>query len=369
MRLARANEYVEAPIRWLWPGRIPSGQTTIIEGDPGTAKSQLTIAIAAHVSTGLAWPDGAVCSAATVLMSNREDPEEEVQIPRLKAAGADLSNVILLSDSESGGFTIPDDVETLHKWCKDKGVKLFVLDPFEAFLSNAVDAYRNHHIRRALRTLESMAKDLDLAVVIVRHLTKDSQRSAIYRGTGSIGVIGAARAGYNVSKDPGDPSRSILTAVKLNWAKPKPALAYKIQNMSWPTKEGELIETSRIIWDGELEVRADDLASTDPNLTSGEVSDAIAWLNGELGDGAKEVSKLFTAASQQGISKKALYRAARVTGIVKRKEGFGPDGLWIWEAPASITYDQFTGNNWSESILETEGAGPLDSGDEGPAGG
>ena len=355
MKLARANEYEEAPIKWLWHGRLPIGQTTIIEGDPGCAKSQLTIALAAHISAGLSWPDGSLCETASVLMANAEDPEEEVIIPRLKAAGADLEKVIILSTSETGGFTIPQDVEQIHKWCKDKAVKLFVLDPFEAFLSNEVDAYRNHHIRRALRTLESMAKDLDLAVVIVRHLTKDSQRSAIYRGTGSIGVIGAARAGYNVSKDPGDPSRSILTAVKLNWAKPKPALAYKIENVSWISKEGEPIETSRIVWDGELEVRADDLATSDPNLTSGEVADAIAWLGGELGDGAKQVSQLFSAAAQSGISKKALYRAARVTGIVKRKEGFGSDGIWIWEAQAPITYDQFAGHLGGEGLSSTAG--------------
>lgn len=352
MKLAKANEYTEKAIKWLWEGRIPLGQTTIIEGDPGTAKSQLTIALAAHVSSGLNWPDGTVCEAANVLMANAEDPEEEVIVPRLKAAKADLSNVTIISTSDSGSLTIPDNIDVIHTWAQDKGVKLFVLDPFEAFLSNAVDAYRNHHIRRAMRTLEAMAKDLNLAVVIVRHLTKDSQRAAIYRGTGSIGVIGAARAGYNVSRDPANPNRSILTAVKLNWAKPKAALAYRIEEFTWPTPQGEVIATSRIIWDGEVEVKADDLSYSDPTLTPGEIADAIQFLSGELEAGAKPIGEIFANASKLGIAKKAIYRAARVTGVVKRKEGFGQDGQWIWEASAAVAYEQFAGDNWKQGLQE-----------------
>jgi hypothetical protein len=356
VRLSRANEFIEAPIHWLWAGRIPIGQTTIIEGDPGTAKSQLTIALAAHISTGLSWPDGAICEQAHVLMANAEDPEEEVIIPRLKAAGANLDNVFILSSSDKGSFTIPDNVETIHQRLKAEGVKLFVIDPFEAFLSNAVDSYRNHHIRRALRTLEGMAKDLNLAVVIVRHLTKDSQRSAIYRGTGSIGIIGAARAGYNVSKDPANPSRSILTAVKLNWAKPKAALAYKIVDLSWSTKDGEAIETSRIEWDGEVEVKADDLSYADPTISPGEVSDAITFIRSELEGGALSVRELFATASRLGIAKKSLYRAARVMGIIKRREGgLGSDGHWVWEMPAEVSYGQFAGNNWQNDLSQDNG--------------
>src|SRR5712692_4785507 len=45
-------------INWLWPGRIPLGKITILDGDPGMGKSLLAIDLAARVSTGQPMPDG-----------------------------------------------------------------------------------------------------------------------------------------------------------------------------------------------------------------------------------------------------------------------------------------------------------------------
>jgi predicted ATP-dependent serine protease len=35
------------PVYWLWPGRIARGKLTIIAGNPGLGKSQITASIAA----------------------------------------------------------------------------------------------------------------------------------------------------------------------------------------------------------------------------------------------------------------------------------------------------------------------------------
>src|SRR5438445_13774553 len=43
-------------VDWIWPGRIPRGKLTLIEGDPGVAKSWLTLAIATSLSIGAALP-------------------------------------------------------------------------------------------------------------------------------------------------------------------------------------------------------------------------------------------------------------------------------------------------------------------------
>jgi hypothetical protein len=54
-----ASEIEPREVRWLWPGRILAGRATLIECDPGMGKSLLTIDIAARVTIGAAWPDGA----------------------------------------------------------------------------------------------------------------------------------------------------------------------------------------------------------------------------------------------------------------------------------------------------------------------
>jgi putative DNA primase/helicase len=50
------SDVVEESVEWLWEGRIPLGKLTVIDGDPGTGKSALTIDLAARVSTGREMP-------------------------------------------------------------------------------------------------------------------------------------------------------------------------------------------------------------------------------------------------------------------------------------------------------------------------
>jgi hypothetical protein len=47
----RASEIQAQPIDWLWPNRIAIGKQTLIAGDPGLGKSQLTAFQAAIVTT------------------------------------------------------------------------------------------------------------------------------------------------------------------------------------------------------------------------------------------------------------------------------------------------------------------------------
>ncbi len=58
---------------WLWPLRVPLGELTIIDGDPGTNKSSLTIDLAARVSTGKKMPDETPGPRGGVLLLVAED--------------------------------------------------------------------------------------------------------------------------------------------------------------------------------------------------------------------------------------------------------------------------------------------------------
>ena len=43
---------------WLWEKRIPRGELTILDGDPGLGKSLITLDLAARITTGRPMPDG-----------------------------------------------------------------------------------------------------------------------------------------------------------------------------------------------------------------------------------------------------------------------------------------------------------------------
>jgi RecA-family ATPase len=150
------------PVRWLWPGRIPLGKLTVLDGDPGVGKSTLTLTIAAKVTTGSPFPDGARPDPADVILLSAEDDIGDTIRPRLEAAGADLERAWVLPDVQEDGEPprppeLPADLDRLEALVKDQAAALVVIDPLMAFLAGAVDAHRDQDVRRVLARMAYMA--------------------------------------------------------------------------------------------------------------------------------------------------------------------------------------------------------------------
>lgn len=97
--LVNVSEVRAEKVSWLWPGRIPLGKLTILDGDPGLGKSTLMLDIAARVTRGDAMPDSTrsdLGGAASVVILSAEDGLADTIRPRLEAAGATLLRVIAL---------------------------------------------------------------------------------------------------------------------------------------------------------------------------------------------------------------------------------------------------------------------------------
>src|ERR1700704_3468488 len=78
---------------------IPFGELSLLDGDPGTNKSSLSLALAARLSSGKAMPDGTMIERGGVLLLVAEDSLAKTVRPRLEAAGADLSRIAILTDA------------------------------------------------------------------------------------------------------------------------------------------------------------------------------------------------------------------------------------------------------------------------------
>jgi len=104
-----------------------------------------------------------------------------------------------------------------------------VIDPLFAFLSSESDAYRDQDVRRVLHLVKLLAEETGAAVMVVRHPTKGARSgSAIYAGGGSIGVVGAARVGLFMGRDPDDDERVIMAVAKNNLAPIAASLALRL---------------------------------------------------------------------------------------------------------------------------------------------
>jgi hypothetical protein len=350
-------------VRWLWPGRIPLGKVTVLDGDPGTGKSTLTLTIAAKVSTGSPFPDGARPERADVILLNAEDDVPDTIRPRLEAAGADLARCWVLPDVQPDPDRpprppeLPADVDAIEGMVKDKQAALVIVDPLMAFLAGTVDSHRDQDVRRVMASLAYMAGRTRAAVVVVRHMNKGTG-SALYRGSGSIGIVGAARSGLLVAPDPDDDSRRILAMSKSNLAKMPDALAYRLV-------DDERYSCARVVWDGASRHTANDLvrARVDEEEAPA-LAEAVRVLKEILSDGPLAAGNIKKMAAQAGVAERTLQRARQALGVTTRRQGFGQGAIYVWSMPADPPQAMAPGTH-GEHAMDAMDAEVEDTGEHG----
>jgi AAA domain-containing protein len=317
------------PVSWLWPGRIPLGKVTMLDGDPGLGKSTLALDVAARVTTARRFPDGAPGVAGGVVLLTAEDGLADTVRPRLDAMAGDPSRVVALTavadeDGQINPITLPDHIPALRTAIEQVRARLVIIDPYVAYLASYVNSRIDHDIRRTLAPLTGLAEETGAALLLIRHLNKASGGPALYRGGGSIGLIAAVRSGLLVAEDPDDPTRRVLAVVKANLAPRAPSLAYRLESAT--------IGVARIVWAGESPHSATALLAVPENTTDrSALDDAKRWLADFLADGAKQPAQVFAVSRKAGHASRTIERAKAQLGV--RSEKRGPSGSWIWSLP------------------------------------
>ncbi len=318
----------QVPVRrvtWVWPGYVPAGKLTTIEGDPGAGKSTLTIDLVARWSTTEAMPSGAAHAGPyDCLMISAEDDPEDTIVPRLRAAGADLNRVHLLSSGADPAlpFDLGIDLDALDKTIVAMRIGILVLDPLASFLPDSSDSHSDHKIRRALYPLHLLARRTGVAVVAVRHLTKSATK-AIHAGNGSIGIIAAARAAFMVGPIPGeDESLRVITPIKANLSVPPMPLVYRIT-------VDAAHDVGRVVWSGESHTSAQDVLDGEKGLDDRLlVEDAADWLR-QVCQGAPMTWQELTRSGKRGGFSEITLRRARIRVLTKVINPKAADGSTV----------------------------------------
>lgn len=333
LALTRLSDVTPERVDWLWPGYLPSGKIVTLDGDPGLGKSTLALEIAARITTGGTWPDGAAAPTGDVLLLSAEDGLADTVRPRLDAAGADVTRVHAIEgktliDPDTGATYLRPlslaDVRDLAEAIERTSARLLIVDVLMAFLPAGTDAHKDQDIRRVLSALAAAGERNRCTVMLLRHLNKAKGGDPLYRGGGSIGIVGAARSGLLVAADPDDPTRRVLASVKSNLGATPDSLAYRLVDSP---DHG----VASIVWEGVIDHDAHGLLAT----TTAEGPDASErtaaehWLTDYLTENGATPSKVVKAqARKEGISEATLKRAKKNIGVIDRSEGFPRTSTW-----------------------------------------
>jgi hypothetical protein len=337
------------PTEWLWPNRIVRGGLNAWSGDPGGGKSQLSCDVTARVTTGRPWPtereDKPLRKPERVIILNAEDKTANDIVPRLMAAGADLSKVAVIGsvlkydekgNPVNGFLSLQTDIAELDKVLTElRDVALIIIDPISAYLGT-VKSHNDAEVRGVLGPLSKLAEKHNVAVVYICHMNKGSDPKAIYRTQGSVAFVAAARSAFGVAihsddRDSNDPRR-IFGPIKTNHAKRVPSLEFEIEPRDVHSNLSPiLIKTSRVHWLGRSDMSVEDA------LNSGQRSEtkrekARKWLREYLADGEALAKQIYKDGEKDGFNQRMLRRAAEDLGI-DRDDKTDFQGSVPWRLP------------------------------------
>ena len=283
----------QTSVEWLWFPYIPFGKLTIIQGNPGEGKTYFAMMLTAACTNRKLFPNMEDIEPFNVIYQTAEDGMGDTIKPRLVEAGADLSRVMVIDDTEEA-LTLSDD--RIEKAVRQNHVRLVIIDPVQAFIGADVDMNRANEVRPVFRKLGMIAEKTGCAIVLIGHLNKSSGTQSMYRGLGSIDIMAAVRSLIFIGKVRKDPTTRVLIHEKSSLAPPGETMAFKLGD-----EEG-------FRWVGAYEISADELLDGKEGKATETKLERGTKLIKELLADKKEISirELDEKAKEQGISGRTM---------------------------------------------------------------
>lgn len=319
-------------IEWLFYPFIPFGKVTIIQGDPGEGKTTMVLQIIAKLTKGEAiFPrqeqkieekNGAempvdsnvdnLMEPVNVIYQTAEDGLGDTIKPRLLAAGADCSRVLVIDDREQPLTMLDIRLEEAIVQTK---ARLVVLDPIQGFLGAEVDMHRANEIRPLMKRVAVLAEKYHCAIILIGHMNKNSNGKSSYRGLGSIDFQAAARSVLIVGRIKEEPETRVVCHTKSSLAPEGKSIAFRLD------------KDNGFEWIGEYDISADELLNGDGK---GQKSrKAKEFLLEILAYGGMSQKKILEEAAKRGIKGKTLRNAKSELEVDSVKRG----NQWYWVLP------------------------------------
>jgi putative DNA primase/helicase len=336
-------------VDWVWEGRFAVGKLGLLVGLPDEGKGQVFAYIVARITRGEQWPcgEGIPPKGSVILLTAEDDPGDTV-VPRLAAAGADLTRVHIVQMVRTGDdkrmFSLITDLELLRKKIAEIGnVVVVLIDPLSAYLGMKLNSFRTTDVRAALNPVVELAQETRVSILGIMHFNKKVDvTNALLRISDSLAFGAVARHTYAIVAD-ADNERKLMVKGKNNLAPgTQKALAYTFatKDVGHDPNTGKRIVAPYIVWQSDyVDVTASEaMQAANENKSPGARNEAKAFLRDYLASGPMPKTEIDEAAEASGFTAATLRRAQRELNIIARKEGFGKEGKWIWELPAKKSW-------------------------------
>jgi putative DNA primase/helicase len=341
------------PVSWLWEGRMAIGKLCLVAGEPGLAKSQVTLWLAAAVTKGGRLPAGEKAPFGRVIILSAEDTAEDTIVPRLKAVDADLERISIISmvrETKAGistqrSFDLQLDLPALEHAIQElKDVTLIIIDPIASYMGKRVDSHKNAEVRAVLEPVPTFAAKYKVTILGITHFSKGAGPTAINKFIGSIAFIAAARSAYVVTMDPDskDEDRRLFLPVKNNLARLGQGLAFRVEQVMVEA-DGIATPVSHVRWLEEetVERSANAVLAELAEARDSAVGQAEDFLREFLAGGRCRMTDVQQAAKGHGHAWRTVERAKRSLGVVSINDpetpadkDTPPKACWFWELPS-----------------------------------
>jgi len=323
-----ADLSLSKPPEWAWRYRIVLAALNLIVGVEGAGKGTLAAWIFARLSLG-ELPGDLAGTAATVAVIGDEDSWQDVWVPRLHAAGANLDRIKLIERTDGSLIELGADRERLAATIAAESVRLIYLDQLTDNLGAAVDDWRAKPVREALAPARQLAREQNVAVLGSLHPNKSggSFRQLV---SGSIAFNALSRSSLLLAEHPDDPDRRVVVRGKGNLSAPPEAVEFAIDGHRFEAN-GHTFNVPRAIDFTTSSLTSDELLATPTAPASvGEArTDARELIAGWLMDGEWHAAgPIIADCEKSGIYKRAAQRAAGDLGVEKAKRGFPAASHW-----------------------------------------
>jgi len=287
---------------------------------------------------------GTVPYAEVAILASEDNPRTTT-VPRLKAAAADVSKVRLIQGTSDGNqeweIALDTDLDRMRAFLADHPViKLVVMDPVTSYIGE-VDPNKPKEVRPFLNRLKKFAEEMGVSLLLIMHLSKNPDVSALHRVGGAATWIEVPRSVWffdlkQQEEESDAPPSYVMVNGKLNIVADgrKKSLEYNFAGVDVEIK-GVQQSMGTIRWGEESSITLEQQyggGKHKPGPSPIRTAKVIEWLKTFLSDGGRLQEDIVEAGAAEGYSKRSLDRVKNELEIVSYREPAGR-GKWWWRLP------------------------------------